>query len=163
MKDRVAGAGTPTWSTVFSRSSVGSDTYFVKGTQESHIGLRSFGLEHDVFVRILKICEAHRLAKRVRFDGGPGSGCTEEMYFAFLDGGIVSRASDFFWGRHGAWVFGKNAFRFLCFELGVAPPVVRDLSRHLRTRQELCQEVERQLRCERQHLERRLEELAEKW
>jgi type III restriction enzyme len=35
---------------------------------------------------------------------------------------IDSKAGDYFWGLHGAWVIGREALRFLCFELGLTVP-----------------------------------------
>jgi hypothetical protein len=78
--------------------------------------------------------------------------------FAFLDGGMLSVDSDSFWQRHGAWVFGDDAMRFLCFELDVVPPARAGHSQLLRTREELRREIDRQVRHDGFLVRRRIEE-----
>ena len=54
--------------------------------------------------------------------GGPANASSYEDYVAFLDGGLMSKAGDYFWGLHGAWVIGREALRLLCCELGLTVP-----------------------------------------
>jgi hypothetical protein len=46
----------------------------------------------------------------------------DENCTAFLDGGVMSKAGDYFVRLHGVWLIGREALRFLCLELGLKPP-----------------------------------------
>jgi hypothetical protein len=112
------------WRTVFSRSTLGRDIFFVRGTHRSHSGLKAIQRRrvHPHFRTILEVCERYGLVRSSFSTGSPVHASSYEDHCAFLDGGLMSKAGGYLVGLHGAWVFGREAVRFLCLELGLTPP-----------------------------------------
>jgi hypothetical protein len=111
------------WRVLFSRSTKGPDTFFVRGTHRSHAGLDSFKTryEHACFKAVIDICDRYDVVRAAFSTGSPANTSTYENYAAFLDGGVTSIAGDYI-GVHGAWIVGHAAMRFIALELGVPPP-----------------------------------------
>jgi len=111
------------WRVLFSRSTQGPDTFFIRGTRRSHAGLDSFKTryEHASFKAVIDICDRFDVVRAAYWTGSPANASTYENYAAFLDGGVKSIAGDYI-GVHGAWIVGHAAMRFISFELGVPTP-----------------------------------------
>jgi hypothetical protein len=130
------------WPVLFSRSTQGPDTFFIRGTRRSHAGLDSFKTryEHACFKAVIDICDRYDVVRAAYWTGSPANASTYENYAVFLDGGVKSIAGDYI-GVHGAWIVGHAAMRFVALELGVPPsrwpaalgtaPSHRDLVRDL--------------------------------
>jgi hypothetical protein len=112
------------WRSVFSRSTLGPNVAFMRGTHRTHIGFKSYrtAYEHVHLRAVRAICQRYGFVRTSFWTGGPANASSYEDYAAFLDGGLMSKAGDYFWGLHGAWVIGREALRFLCFELGLTTP-----------------------------------------
>lgn len=108
---------------LFSRSTQGPDTFFIRGTRRSHAGFDSFKTryEHACFKAVIDICDRYDVVRAAFGTGSPANASTYENYAAFLDGGVKSIAGDYL-GVHGAWIVGHAAMRFISLELGVPPP-----------------------------------------
>jgi hypothetical protein len=94
--------------------------------------------------------------------GGPANASSYENSAAFLDGGVMSKAGDYFVGLHGAWIIGREALRFLCFELGLKPPRWSRSARAAPSHRELVTKTLVQLGTELTHLHQRLAEFIER-
>jgi len=112
------------WRSVFSRSTLGHDVVFIRGTHRSHAGFESYRTrwEHEHFRAVHAIWQRYGFVRRSFWTGSPANASTYEDYAAFLDGGFMSKAGDYFAGLHGAWIIGREALRFLCFELNLTVP-----------------------------------------
>jgi hypothetical protein len=148
------------WRQVFSRSSLGRNALFVRGTHRSHAGFNSYKTryEHPRFRDILEIGDRYGLVRTSHHTGSPANASTYEDYAAFLDGGLMSKAGDYLIGLHGARVIGHAAVRFVRFELGVTPPRWPVAAESASTHADLVRRILVQLATELPILRQRLRE-----
>jgi hypothetical protein len=152
------------WHSVFSRSTLGPNVVFIRGTHRSHAGFASDRTRHEHvhFRPILAICQRYGFVRTSFWTGGPANACSYEDYAAFLDGGLMSKAGDYFWGLHGAWVIGREALRFLCFELGLTMPRWPSTAGVAPSHRDLATRILVQLATELPGLRQRLKEFEQK-
>jgi len=150
----------PDWRDVFARSTLGRDIVFVRGTHRSHAGFHSYktSKEHEHFRAILEICRRYGMVRTSFSTGSPANASTYEDYAAFLDGGLMSKAGGYLVGLHGAWIVGRAALRFLCFELCLSQPRWPSASGPAPSHDDLVRAILVQLATERPLLLERLEE-----
>lgn len=148
------------WGDVFARSTLGRDIAFIRGTHRSHAGFHSYktSKEHEHFSALLEICQRYGMVRTSFSTGSPANASTYEDYAAFLDGGLMSKAGSYLAGLHGAWIVGRTALRFLCFELGLAQPRWPTASAPAPSHDELIRAILVQVATERPLLLERLEE-----
>ncbi len=109
------------WSDVFSATRL-PHVYYMKGTRglcsRSHCRCEShrFWRETVRFLQTEKIREVREGAD------SPINATTYEYTFRYLDGGFETVGGNHWGGRHGAFVRGISALRFLCYGLGLRPP-----------------------------------------
>ena len=152
------------WRSVFSRSTLGPNVVFIRGTHRTHIGIESYrtAREHVHFRAVHAICQRYGFVRTSFWTGGPANASSYEDYVAFLDGGLMSKAGDYFWGLHGAWVIGREALRFLCFELGLTVPRWPPIAGIAPSHRDLVTRTLVQLATELPSLRQRLTEFAQK-
>jgi hypothetical protein len=136
-------AGNP-WTCVFSRSSLGPETFSVKYTQAQH--MRSFSpwaAMPPTWKRIVEICEGLEVPCKETSSGGSPMGhvSCHALDYAFLDGGVFSRGGSYFAGLHGAWVYGTRVLRYLCYALDLRQPKVTTGETGIPSHEDLRREI----------------------
>jgi hypothetical protein len=149
------------WRSVLSRSTLGGDIFFVRGTHRSHAGMGSYKKKqaHPYFSAIWNTCNRFGFVRTEFATGGPANASSYENYSAFLDGGLMSRAGDYLLGLHGAWIFGHVALRFLCLQLHLTTPPWPREAGQAPARTELARQSMIQLATELPKLQQRLKQL----
>jgi hypothetical protein len=152
------------WRSVFSRSTLGPNVVFMRGTHRTHMGFESYrtAYEHMHLSAVWATCQRYGFVRTSFWTGGPANASSYENYAAFLDGGLMSKAGDYFWGLHGAWVIGREALRFLCFELGLTVPRWPSIAGIAPSHRELVTRALVQLATELPSLRQRLKEFEQK-
>ena len=72
--------------------------------------------------RLLQACRRMELPYEETESDSPVNAVAIYRTFPFLDGGFISREGNYFHGLKGAWVLGRKALRFVCYEIGVKQP-----------------------------------------
>lgn len=116
------------FSHVFSRSQLGVtqlgvNAYFVKGSRFSFLSTYYEGKYPTNWKRLLQTLRRLELpyAEEVE-SGSPVNATSIHRTMSFLDGGFISREGNYFCGLKGAWVVGRKALRYVCYEIGVEQP-----------------------------------------
>ncbi len=114
----------PKWTDVFRRSSLGPQIYFVKGSQWVRFPTYgdSLNSECEHWDRVYKTCVRLEVPYREICSSSPVNATGLNQDFAFLDGGVVSRFGNYWVGRKGAWVVGRQTLRLTCYEMGIPQP-----------------------------------------
>lgn len=147
------------WADNFSRSRLGEDVFFVKGTRSTHYKESPQTRWEGLLARIASLCGGLDIPVSHSVVRTPVNPTSYETCFAFLDGGVVSIGGNFSHGHHGTWVTGIRAMRWLCYELGIQL-LPRDRPASLEEHNALRDALRAQLLHERGSLESRLTELA---
>jgi hypothetical protein len=142
------------WADRFSRSRLHDNIFYVRGTHETHWGARDRWV--DILGQITTVLEHHGVPVKEYSSGSPINASSYEFYAAFLDGGVVSLAGDYFTGLHGAWVKGRLALRFLCYELDLSQPRFRGETDAVPSHEELRAQIYDQTHSGREILLERL-------
>ena len=136
------------WSDVFARSSLGPDTKYMK---YSRTDMEGAGCEWE---RLEDICKRLRLvhSEDGGFSGPGGGGAAFTAVYRGLDGMVIGKASEAFYGAKGVWVVGRKLLRLLCYEVGLSQPAMNKQEREfgcIPTHEELLNELADQLRTRR--------------
>ncbi len=113
------------WTDVFSRSNLGPKIYFVIGSRS----LFPFTYYNDPksedalnWEKVLKSIRRLELPSEESHSSSPVNADAIYCDYVFLDGGFVSREGNYFCGLKGAWIIGRKALRFVCYEMGLDQP-----------------------------------------
>ncbi len=106
------------WQTVFSKSSLGPSTFFVRDTKS----LYRWEYAHLAWENILLVCKSMGLPGGTVNSDSPGGVAATYRRYAFIDGGFVSKEGNYFYGSKGSWVIGRKALRYICYELSLTQP-----------------------------------------
>jgi hypothetical protein len=111
------------YSSVFSRSSLTEQCYFVKGSrrlfEDTYYGRSK---APDDWLKLIQTCRRLELPHQEYETSSPANPTQIIRNFPFLDGGLMSREGDYFYGIKGTWILGRQALRFVCYEVGVEQP-----------------------------------------
>ena len=105
----------PDWNEVFSKSSLGAEVYFVRGT----FSLYKNNYDHEAWSRIRNTLDELGVPPVLRQDSELSAVIARDRTYTFLDGVFTSSEGNYLFERKGAWVWGRKAFRYLCYELGL--------------------------------------------
>ena len=111
------------YSSVFSKSTYQLHSYFMKGSRRLYRDDYHGYSDYIVYwTKLIETCRQLRLPSEEMEWATPVNPTQIIRNFPFLDGGVVSRGGNYFVGSKGTWVTGQQAFRFVCYELGLRQP-----------------------------------------
>jgi hypothetical protein len=128
------------WREVFSRSTVGSEYFAIRGNPSCYA---EQPIRDEVFAvcrRIAVACAECTFIWYTSWDG-----FDDRKDFLFLDGGVKNKTGNYFCDRKGAWVYGIKALRLLCYELGLTQPRRKSSEVRIPTHEELLKELATQV------------------
>ncbi len=101
------------WNRIFSKSSLGPDVYFIRGTAS----LYTTGYNHEAWNRIVETLDTLGIPAYRRQDSELSMVIARERSYSFLDGDFASHEGNYLFERKGSWITGRKVLRFLYYEL----------------------------------------------
>jgi hypothetical protein len=136
----------PGFRDVFSTSRLAPRSYFIKGTRrifgECYYGKEEYPLN---WLKLIQACRRLELPFTEEESDSPVNATAIVRSFPFLDGGLISREGNYFFGLKGAWVIGHRALRFVCYEMGIEQPRRFKTEAHIPSFLELFAQIESQV------------------